>query len=197
MKKCKECDTELTCLNSYSDKRGYLRPYCKECEKEKVARYKQNNLDKVREKDRLFANKNKDKRASYAKLYLSKNRENISIKQKEYWSKPENKERKAKRKREQYASSNIFKITSSCRTRIFKALKGQTKSKTTEKLVGCSFTELKRHLENNFLVGMTWDNYGEWEIDHIIPVSKNGSFHYTNLQPLWWKDNLKKSNNIL
>jgi hypothetical protein len=71
--------------------------------------------------------------------------------------------------------------------------------------LGCSIQELKHHLESKFLVGMSWDNYGKhgWHIDHIIPLSKfnltddeqlRKACHYTNLQPLWAKDNLVKSN---
>jgi len=60
-----------------------------------------------------------------------------------------------------------------------------------------------KYIENKFTIGMTWENYGRggWEIDHIIPISSAKTkedvlklCHYTNLQPLWWRDNLKKSN---
>jgi hypothetical protein len=75
-------------------------------------------------------------------------------------------------------------------------------------LVGYDVIELKRHLEEQFVDGMSWENYGEWHIDHIKPLS---SFNITdinsdefkkcwslsNLQPLWAKDNLKKYNKIL
>ena len=68
---------------------------------------------------------------------------------------------------------------------------------------GCSTDELVKHLEDQFKDGMTWDNYGRygWHIDHIKPLSKAEDMedlirraHYTNLQPLWATDNLKKSN---
>jgi 5-methylcytosine-specific restriction endonuclease McrA len=59
-------------------------------------------------------------------------------------------------------------------------------------------------MESLFKEGMTWDNYGEWEIDHIIPLSSSNSekelnklFHYTNLQPLWAVENLKKKNRMI
>ena len=53
------------------------------------------------------------------------------------------------------------------------------------------------YLENKFTTGMSWDNLGEWEIDHILPVSKGGSFHYTNTQPLWMRENRQKSNKLI
>jgi hypothetical protein len=80
------------------------------------------------------------------------------------------------------------------------------KSNTTFDIIGCSPEFLKQHIEKLFLNEMSWENYGlfGWHIDHIIPLSssKNESefyrlCHYTNLQPLWAEDNLKKSNKIL
>jgi hypothetical protein len=75
---------------------------------------------------------------------------------------------------------------------------------STEDIVGVNYNEFKIYLESKFIDGMNWDNRGEWHIDHIIPLSSAKSeeelrklCHYTNLQPLWEKDNLKKSNNIL
>lgn len=67
-------------------------------------------------------------------------------------------------------------------------------TKTTTEEIGCSWTELVKHLENQFTDGMTWENWGMkgWHIDHIKPISKGGTNHYTNLQPLWWYDNLSK-----
>ena len=68
-------------------------------------------------------------------------------------------------------------------------------------IVGMDWPSLKEHLENQFTESMTWDNYGEWHIDHIQPLSKfnlsddkqlNIACHYTNLQPLWAEDNIRK-----
>jgi hypothetical protein len=80
-------------------------------------------------------------------------------------------------------------------------------SMRTIEWLGCSIAELKLHLESKFLPGMDWDNHGlyGWHIDHIIPISNfdvtnseefKKACHYTNLQPLWAKDNLVKSNKI-
>ena len=70
-----------------------------------------------------------------------------------------------------------------------------TKLETTVNLIGCSFDELKKHLESRFLKGMTWENYGSvWHMDHKVPVSsfdltipenQKKCFHYTNIQPLF------------
>ena len=96
-------------------------------------------------------------------------------------------------------------IAHSLRVRLTIALKGESKTKTTQALLGCNWDQLRAHLESLFLPGMTWENYGRfgWHIDHIITLSafdlsdgvqlKKAS-NYMNLQPLWREDNLAKSN---
>lgn len=80
------------------------------------------------------------------------------------------------------------------------------KSASTEKLLGCSFEQLKSHLESQFLPGMTWENYGEWEIDHRTPLAafdltdpeqQSKACHFMNLQPLWGEDNARKWCHVL
>ena len=91
------------------------------------------------------------------------------------------------------------------RSRLCNYLKrcGVTKKNKTFEIVGCTPKFLKEHLENQFIDGMNWDNRSEWHIDHLVPLSSAKTkdelyklCHYTNLQPLWAKDNLKKSNKI-
>ena len=73
-------------------------------------------------------------------------------------------------------------------------------------LVGCTRSELCKYLERQFKIGMTWDNYGEWHVDHILPCAsfdltkrtqQKKCFHYTNLQPLLASDNMRKGAKIL
>lgn len=65
--------------------------------------------------------------------------------------------------------------------------------------VGCTKDEFKAHIESQFVEGMTWGNWSKhgWHLDHIIPLSKGGTNHYTNLQPLWAKDNWSKSDKLV
>lgn len=97
------------------------------------------------------------------------------------------------------------RIANNLRARIVMALKSRklVKQIKTVELIGCSVLELKNHLEKQFRYGMTWDNRGlrGWHIDHIKPLvlfdlsdldTQRKAFHYTNLQPLWAKDNLAK-----
>jgi hypothetical protein len=82
--------------------------------------------------------------------------------------------------------------------RVVKQLSLGKKPACTENWQGCTAEELKSYLESLFTEGMTWENYGEWHVDHIRPVC---SFvaeewkqinHYTNLRPLWAEDNFVK-----
>jgi len=90
------------------------------------------------------------------------------------------------------------------RSRVYSALKAKnvSKNKRTMEYVGCDVDTLRAHLERQFVDGMTWENQGEWHIDHVRPCAsfnldnedeRHKCFHYTNLQPLWGPDNLSKS----
>ena len=78
------------------------------------------------------------------------------------------------------------------------------KKNTTTNAIGCSFEELKIHIEKQFVKGMSWENRKLWHIDHIVPISKAKTekevldlYHFTNLRPMWASENIKKSNKDL
>ena len=90
------------------------------------------------------------------------------------------------------------------RVRVINALKGKgaAKAANTMELIGCTVPELMAHLETQFTEGMTWENQGDWHIDHIrpcasfdltVPEQQRQCFHWSNLQPLWANDNLAKA----
>ena len=88
------------------------------------------------------------------------------------------------------------------RGRVSSAIRSGKKASTME-LTGCNLDELKEYLGDRFLEGMSWENYGEWHIDHIRPCAsfdltseeeQKMCFHFTNLQPMWAKENIQKSN---
>lgn len=98
-----------------------------------------------------------------------------------------------------------YKLTENLRRRVRQALNGQNKSSATLKMLGCSPEELRVHLAAKFKPGMTWENYGEWHIDHIVPCAsfdmsskeqQAKCFHYTNLQPLWGAENQSKGDAV-
>lgn len=99
-----------------------------------------------------------------------------------------------------------FRILHNLRRRLNKATKGTDRSKRTQELLGCSIPHFKAWMEFWMQPGMTWENYGEWHVDHKMPCAsfdmkdpeqQQKCFHYTNLQPLWAKENLQKSSKIL
>jgi len=103
----------------------------------------------------------------------------------------------------------VFRMLRSHRCRIQKILRYNfvKKPARTMKLFGCSAVQLKDYLAGKFTAGMTWENHGSfgWHVDHIKPLASfnfrveaqiMAAFHYTNLQPLWWYENLKKSDKV-
>lgn len=141
---------------------------------------------------------------------IAKYNENHPNRHKEYYYKNKdiiNKKASERQKRKR-AENPQYRLKANLRSRISHAIRGKGgyKSANTEKLLGCTISELRDYLESKFQDGMTWDNYGKWHIDHIIPCDafdltikeeQEKCFHYTNLQPLWAKDNIAKSNKVL
>ena len=88
------------------------------------------------------------------------------------------------------------RLKESLRARIYNSMK-DSKDRSTLEYLGCSVDQYKIHLESQFTPEMNWENWGSyWEIDHIVPLSKGGTFHFSNTQPLTITDNRKKSNKI-
>jgi 5-methylcytosine-specific restriction endonuclease McrA len=144
--------------------------------KEKISEYKKNS-DIVKEYSRNYYLENREERLGYSKQWSINNRE----KELEYL--------KNKRK-----TDLNWRLHQNLRSRLANALQNRTKDTTIEEL-GCSIKDFKLYLEKQFSKNMSWENYGEyWEVDHIKPLSKGGSFHYTNTQPLTVTENRSKSN---
>jgi hypothetical protein len=78
------------------------------------------------------------------------------------------------------------------------------KNTKTQEMLGCDYQTAFKHIESRFKKGMSWDNFGDWHIDHIIPLASAKTeeelielCHYTNLQPLWAEENLIKGDKII
>lgn len=176
-------------------KAKYHQKYDKEhYNKEEAAKYQKEYYDKPENKARI---------TKRAKEYRDKPENKLKRlkKVKEYRTKPESKSRRNKLRREKRHIDIDYKLLCNLRCRLYASLKTNSKSKRTLELLGCSVEELKQHLENQFTKGMSWDNYGDWHIDHIKPCAKFDlskpeeqlvCFNFKNLQPLWALDNLKK-----
>lgn len=120
--------------------------------------------------------------------WRDRNRERISTSRREY----------EKRRRD---NDIIFWTKKRLRTRLQKVLKNKNSYRTVE-LYGCSPAEMTAHIESLFVEGMSWENRSEWHLDHIRPLSSfdltdaeqlKQACHYTNIQPLWAVDNMRKS----
>lgn len=181
------------CQSAY--KREYYQNN-KEFINKNVKEYSKLNPDKVKKCRKLSRKRRLKRIPNYEKRQYQKHKEQIKLHQKNNRSKITSYERNRRK-----VDLN-YKLTRYLRTRLSVALKGNPKLKTTIKLIGCSIEFLKEHLEKRFKSGMTWDNYGLWHIDHIRPCAsfdlskpcqQHKCFHYTNLQPLWAEENLKKS----
>jgi hypothetical protein len=148
----------------------------------------------------------------YRKKYWAENKEILGPKNKKY--REDHKEEitigKRSYHRNKIKTDPIYRIQKNLRRRLNLALKSQGAKKdvTTLKLCGESWNFVWSHLESQFKEGMTRENYGSrgWTIDHIKPVAsfnlndpeeQKKCNHYTNLQPLWWWENLSKGNKIL
>jgi len=120
----------------------------------------------------------------------------------------ENPEKRPKRKKEKNLERYYKnKVNMNFSRRMRKSLNGLKNGMSWESLVGYTIIDLKEHLEKQFTDGMTWENYGEWHIDHVKPICKfninsvdcedfKTCWSLDNLQPLWAIDNLKKGGNL-
>jgi len=146
---------------------------------------------------------NKLQKKQYKHEYWLKNKVRLQIinkKWKQVNRKQLNKQTRIYNKNRKKIDIN-FKIRCYLASRIYKSLKGYSKSAKTIELLGCSLDLLRLHLQSKFQPGMSFSNYGKWHIDHIIPCARFNlrksseqikCFNWQNLQPLWAKDNISK-----
>lgn len=180
----------LTCEETFTQT-GPRQVHCPECIRavnaERVKRWSEENPDKV------LAN---------IRAYNDRNREGVNARNREISKRPHVRARRREWDR-QYRQQPKQRLDQRMKTAISHALKGNKRGRSWESLVGYTADQLYVHIERQFLPGMSWENIGEWHIDHIVPKS---SFLYedensdefracwalANLRPLWSEDNLSK-----
>jgi hypothetical protein len=191
-KVCSQCSIEKPQEDFYP-----TRNKCKVCYLGNKKKFVKNNPEKVREGKLKHYRENRDKILQQKKEYRKRNRPAIREYQKEY-----NKHYVPYK----LLTDKIYKIKYVIRKLIAHSIwnKGYTKKSRTFEILGISYEEFSLYMERQFVKGMSWDNHGEWHIDHIIPIATAHTEddvirlnHYTNLQPLWAKDNLSKGSKIL
>lgn len=169
-------------------------------------KYRAENAEKLR----LYRASQSEKRRDYSKLYRAENLALCRERDRARYAEVDVTKRRAKRRAHYHKkkSDPHFKLRLYLRNRLRLALQGNAKRGSAVRLLGCTVEELKLHLEKQFQPGMAWDNHGlhGWHIDHIKPLIKFDltdpqqlaeACHFTNLQPLWAKENLSKGGNTL
>lgn len=181
---CTKCNLEKN-LSEYSKSNASkvgIRSYCKACGNSSC---------------RKRYIKNRDYHLNRRKKYYTKNKKRIN---------QINGKKKVEARRIDPLKRFVHNFKNSI-VKYIKKYKGIKKCKTID-LLGTDIISLRKHLESKFKEGMSWDNHGlyGWHIDHILPCAsfdltkeedQRRCFHYTNLQPLWAEDNLKKSDKII
>lgn len=199
MKTCSKCkiEKELELFSKDKNRKDGLKPQCKSCAKvyreinnKYIQIYKKEyyiiNKESIAKSQEEYRNKNKDYIKEYNKNYKKLNRE--KIKEYEY---------------NRLKTNQLYKFNHNVRNLIsnsFKRNNNKFKKYTkTEIILGCTVLEFRNYIESKFTEYMTWENQGEWHLDHIKPLALAKTEkevielnHYTNFQPLWAIDNLKK-----
>jgi hypothetical protein len=188
-------------------------------------KYWEATKDAQKEKSKVWRENNKERAKAYMKKWLEDNKEHKKQKDAEYriknwdkrkaqtaaWKKQDYQNLKTDESRKLEFANHKIKHNTSRRIR---EILGQNKSDSCMQYVGCDLDKLRILLESQFKDGMTWNNYGEnaeggktraWHIDHKLPcncfdltneVHRRACFHYTNLQPLWWHENIQKKDSF-
>ena len=188
MPKCTICSIEKDLGNFYLKDNGKSRADCKDCHSARMLRYREKNQEKIKKVKKRHYALNNERIIAQVNNYYVNNKSVIHFKH-----------------AERYRSDALHALKLCLRNRLNIAIKKQYKSGSAVRDLGCSIEELKLYLESKFQEGMTWDNHGVygWHIDHIVALSRFDltnrkellkAVHYSNLQPLWAKDNIRKGN---
>lgn len=214
--KCRKCSQKD--FNAWKDKNpGKYKKILK--------RYYENNHEKIKEYRNEYRLKNKEYFEEYSKEWFKNNPQKVTAYRKKTYKKHAQKRREEKKEwrlnnplkqkllaRKSYKkrmTNPTNKLSLYFSTSMWESLKGKKNNRNWESLVNYTVEDLKKHLENQFKPGMTWNNYSRhgWHIDHIIPKSwfefnsyKDREFKQcyslANLQPLWAKENISKGNRV-
>lgn len=218
---CKNCEKQYRQDNKEKNKeknKEYSKQYYKK-NAEKIKQYQQDNLEEIKEYSRQYYQDNKEKNNEQSSQYYQNHLKEMKEYYKQY--RKDHKKELNNYENNRRKSDPIHRLVCILRTRLNIALKQKSFRKISKfkEYIGCSLEELKNHIENQFQPGMNWQNHGrgkdKWHIDHMVPLdaceiySLDRTFndelstkrlfelcHYTNLQPLWEDDNLKKGNKI-
>ena len=202
---------------AFAERKKQYRQANKEVIAEREKQYYEANKEAISEKKKQYyeANKsaikqyyeaNKKAFAERNKQWHEANKKAIAEKRKQYYQ--ANKEAFAERNKNRLKTDPIYKFKYNVRRLIYNSFKRGTnqfsKKAKTEQILGCTIEEFRKYIQAKFKKGMSFDNHGQWHLDHIVPLSIAATEeeiiklnHYTNFQPLWAEDNLSKSDKII
>lgn len=210
MKRCNKCLQVRGAEWFYKDKNAKYgrRSTCKTCEIQRRVSFAKKNTKLTKASKKRYAAKHRDKLKQANELRKLLNPRYFADKAKEY--RERNKDivlsRRRQRDKERRKNDPLYKLRRATSNRITSVIlkRGYKKNSRTELILGCDWATFKLHIESLFQPNMNWDNYGEWQVDHIKPclVAKNETEllklqHYSNLQPIWKQSHFKKTKNDL
>lgn len=165
------------------------------------AKWRANNRERINANGRKWRADNPERSRAISARYRAANKESRADSARRYNAdhRKERAEYHARRKSE----DPQYKIKDVLRKRVAEAIKINSKAGSAVRDLGCSIAEFKAHIENQFLPGMTWENWGihGWHLDHIVPLASYDltsrmqfleACNWKNYQPLWASDNLRK-----
>ena len=203
----------IPCRNGHISVRGVAKWNCLQCDREAKAAERLRDPERVRANERRTAIKHRRQRGELVSQWRKRNPDRLkhytAEHRRRYRTDASFRAYKQAYYREYMATQREMMtnrgLGMALRNRLYCALRRASAGKgvKTQELLGCTITELRQHLEAQFVDGMDWDNYGRngWHIDHIRPCAsfdltdphqQRQCFHYTNLQPLWEADNIRK-----
>jgi len=203
---------ELLSTHTISIKTGISKPTINRILKENNIIFRpsgRRNIGGKKVADKKWRDSNKEYMSNKSKTWYEKNKEHRKQYLKEYREKNIDKIRQIKRdyERNRKARDPLYKLISNFRTAIYQVLKENQIQKNGHyfEILKYSPENLIERLESKFKDGMTWDNYGEWHVDHIKPISLfqiteigddefMSCWSLNNLQPMWGIENIRKSN---
>ena len=206
-KGCQSCGEVFSLDNFYSaGSKNVYQSKCKECSKEVSNKRRIEHPEKVKASWKKWGEKNSEKRKKYMDKYRKENAEKRAVYRREYYL--NNKDTEVQNSMDyiqnRLETDELFRIKEKIRGVIKSRIHGGKKFRTC-KILGCDYAVFKKYIEEQFQPGMTWDNHAVhgWHFDHIVPISSAKTEedmyrlnHYTNFQPLWAEENLKKSNKM-
>lgn len=193
-KVCVTCNEpkDLSLFGKSSRNKGGVVPSCKECKNLQTRKWAKDNPEKARTAIQKWNDLNLERKRAVQAEYRKSNSKSIRE-----WE------------RNALATNVGYKLRRNLRQRIRAALGGNTKVGSAVRDLGCDVDQFRSYIASLFQPGMTWENYGprvgQWNIDHIMPLSKFDlqdkqhfilACHYLNLRPLWVIENMKKNTKI-